>query len=70
VADAPRRLAFRWAQAGGEETEVAFELTEEAKGTRVTVVETGLTWRSAGMRPLRWGPRLAALESAARAVLA
>jgi uncharacterized protein YndB with AHSA1/START domain len=81
VADAPRRLAFRWSEAGGEETAVAFELTEEATGTRVTVVETGLTWRSAGVRPVGidaagrsdrsseprgWGPRLEGLGWAPR----
>jgi uncharacterized protein YndB with AHSA1/START domain len=49
--DGPRRLAFRWAEAGGEETEVAFELAEEGAGTRVTVVESGLTGRSAWARP-------------------
>jgi uncharacterized protein YndB with AHSA1/START domain len=60
--DAPRRLAFRWAELGGEETEVAFELAQEAAGTRVTVVETGLTGG--------WAPRMTALGLAACAVMA
>ncbi|HWH12172.1 MAG TPA: SRPBCC domain-containing protein [Solirubrobacteraceae bacterium] len=68
--DAPRRLAFRWADGGGEETEVAFELAEEPAGTRVTVVERGLTARSAAGRALSWGPRLAGLRLAACAVAA
>jgi uncharacterized protein YndB with AHSA1/START domain len=46
-ADEPRRLVFRWAEAGGEESQVCFELVEEAPGTRVTVVESGLAGRSA-----------------------
>ncbi len=63
--DAPRRLTFRWAEVGGEETEVAFDLAQEPAGTRVTVVESGLTGRSAA-----WGPRMAGLGLAACAVLA
>jgi uncharacterized protein YndB with AHSA1/START domain len=83
VVDAPRRLAFRWAEIGGEETEVAFELAEEAAGTRVTVVESGLTGRSAAGRVIGseaggprsggaggWAPRMTALRLSACAVAA
>lgn len=68
--DAPRRLTFRWAEIGGEQSSVEFELGEEGAGTRVTVVETGLTGRSAAGRTTGWGPRLAGLGLAACAVLA
>ncbi len=47
-ADEPRRLVFRWAAVGGEESKVSFELVEDGPGTRVTVVESELTGRSAG----------------------
>jgi uncharacterized protein YndB with AHSA1/START domain len=60
--DAPRRLVFRWAEGGGQESEVAFELAEEEAGTRVTVVESGLTGRA--------GARLAGLRMVAGAVAA
>jgi uncharacterized protein YndB with AHSA1/START domain len=63
--DEPRRLAFRWAELGGEETSVEFELAREGAGTRVTVVESGLT-----ARRVMFGPRLAGLRLAACAVLA
>jgi uncharacterized protein YndB with AHSA1/START domain len=79
--DAPRRLAFRWSEAGGPETAVVFELADEDAGTRVTVVETGLSERTAAGRVVRgwsggpvgsgaWGPRMAALGRAACLVLA
>ncbi len=73
--DAPQRLAFRWAGVDGAETQVAFDLREEAAGTRVTVVERGLTAvsaaaaRVAGSGPVAWGPRLQALARSGRAVL-
>jgi uncharacterized protein YndB with AHSA1/START domain len=83
--DAPRRLVFRWAEGGGEESEVAFELAEEEAGTRVTVVESGLTGRAGARRAVgvwaagrgsgsdgasgRWAPRLAGLRMVACAVL-
>ncbi len=63
--DEPERLVFRWSGAGGDESQVAFDLVEEAVGTRVTVVETGLTRRSVAGRGVAggrsWGPRLRAL---------
>jgi uncharacterized protein YndB with AHSA1/START domain len=62
VVDAPRRLAFRWAEPGGAETSVEFELAREGAGTRVTVVERGLTARGVA------GRRLAGLALAACAV--
>jgi uncharacterized protein YndB with AHSA1/START domain len=65
-ADAPRRLAFRWAEPGGEQSEVAFELAEEAAGTRVTVVERMPTVRSAVGG---WAGRLTGLARVAGAVL-
>jgi uncharacterized protein YndB with AHSA1/START domain len=72
--DEPRRLAFRWAELGGEQTSVEFELAPEGGGTRVTVVERGLTARGvAGRRsagPGLVGPRLAGLRLAACAVAA
>ncbi len=63
--DEPDRLVFRWSGADGDESQVAFDLVEEAAGTRVTVVETGLTRRAAAGRGASggrsWGPRLRAL---------
>ncbi|MBA2515910.1 MAG: SRPBCC domain-containing protein, partial [Solirubrobacterales bacterium] len=41
--DAPNRLTFRWRDVEGEESHVAFRLDEHEAGTRVTVVESGLT---------------------------
>jgi uncharacterized protein YndB with AHSA1/START domain len=67
--DEPRRLSFRWAELGGEETSVEFELTQEDAGTRVTVVETGLRGlRVTGSRLT--GLRLAGLRLAACSVMA
>jgi uncharacterized protein YndB with AHSA1/START domain len=68
--DEPERLVFRWSGSDGEESQVAFDLVEEAAGTRVTVVETGLTRRSVAGRGRSWGPRLRALALSARAVAA
>jgi uncharacterized protein YndB with AHSA1/START domain len=72
--DEPERLVFRWSAADGDESQVAFDLVEEAAGTRVTVVETGLTRRSVGGRGApgagSWGPRLRALALCACAVAA
>jgi uncharacterized protein YndB with AHSA1/START domain len=71
--EAPGRLVFRWSGSDGDESKVAFTVVEEAAGTRVTVVESGLTVRSAAARsagPAGWGPRMHALGLAARAVLA
>ncbi len=63
--DGPDRLVFRWSGADGLESRVAFDLVEEAAGTRVTVVESGLTRRAAagraGAAGRSWGPRLRAL---------
>jgi uncharacterized protein YndB with AHSA1/START domain len=80
---APWRLQFMWAEPGGEETEVAFELSKDDRGTRVTVVERGLTRRSAvgrgiGLRvgggdragSAGWASRLARLDLAVCAVVA
>jgi uncharacterized protein YndB with AHSA1/START domain len=67
--DEPRRLSFRWAELGGEETSVEFELAREDGGTRVTVVESGLTaGRVGGSRVAGLG--LAGLRLAACAVMA
>jgi uncharacterized protein YndB with AHSA1/START domain len=72
--DEPERLVFRWSAADGDESQVSFDLVEEAAGTRVTVVETGLTRRSVAGRgapgPGSWGPRLRALALCACAVAA
>ncbi|HEU0318150.1 MAG TPA: SRPBCC domain-containing protein [Solirubrobacteraceae bacterium] len=63
--DGPDRLVFRWSGADGLESQVAFDLVEEAAGTRVTVVESGLTRRAAAGRGAAadrsWDPRLRAL---------
>ena len=64
TADEPHRLSFTWTDADGDESRVAFSLTEVPAGTLVTVVETALT-------PVAdWAPRLNALACAAGAVLA
>jgi uncharacterized protein YndB with AHSA1/START domain len=68
--DEPERLVFRWSGSDGEESQVAFDLVEEASGTRVTVVETGLTRRSVAGRGRSWGPRMRALALCACAVAA
>jgi uncharacterized protein YndB with AHSA1/START domain len=68
--DAPKRLAFRWRDPDGQESHVAFDLDEHETGTRVTVVESGLTDRAAARRAATWGPSLVALSAASRAVLA
>ncbi|HEY5197148.1 MAG TPA: SRPBCC domain-containing protein [Solirubrobacteraceae bacterium] len=68
--DAPRRLTLGWAQDGGEQSTVEFELTEESAGTRVTVIERGLTVRAAAGRAVAWGPRLSGLRLTSCAVLA
>ena len=63
--EAPRRLTFRWRDAGGDESRVAFVLDEVEDGdaTRVVVVESGLTLRAAARRAgvrAASGPRLVA----------
>jgi len=69
--EAPSRLTFRWSDAEGQESRVAFSLDEEESGTRVTVIESGLTDRAAARRaagPQGWGPRLEAFGGALAAV--
>ena len=70
--EVPRRLSFRWRDAEGEESHVEFHLDEHEAGTRVTVVESGLTDRAAARRATAaraWGPRMTALGGALQAVL-
>ncbi len=62
--DAPRRLVFRW-DARGDDSRVVFALDDDVTGTRVTVVETGLTASGA-----IWGPRMATLSDGARLLVA
>ena len=68
---APHRLTFRWTDETGDESRAAFVLDElETGGTRVTVIESGMTRRAAARRAgvaTAWGPRLVA---ACAAVLA
>lgn len=71
--DAPSRLAFRWSDVEGEQSRVVFSLDEDEAGTRVTVVESGLSDRAAARRAAgsrAWGPRLHALGGAVVAVAA
>lgn len=62
--EAPHRLTFRWRDAEGDESRVAFALDEIDDGaTRVVVVESGLTLRAAARRAgvrAASGPRLVA----------